>query len=181
MYLDSEPNGPQWSLPGDPRITPVGRLLRWSHVDELPQLINIMQGKMSLVGPRPERPEIVGQLERVYPDYRQRLNVRPGVTGLAQVLQPPDTNLSMVSSKLSLDLYYIGHAGFWLDLRILVATVPHVFRVPEEKIARIFGFPRISSQRAAESSAATVASFLTAPVQPHLSEGGMPIGSSALP
>ena len=73
-----------------------------------------MQGKMSLVGPRPERPEIAGQLERVIPEYQRRLNVRPGVTGLAQVLQPPDTNLNMVSSKLSLDLYYIDHACFWL-------------------------------------------------------------------
>ena len=181
MYRDSEPKGARWSVPGDPRITPVGRLLRWSHVDELPQLINILQGKMSLVGPRPERPEIVAQLKQVYPEYRRRLNVRPGVTGLAQVLQPPDTNLSMVSRKLSLDLYYIDHAGFWLDFRILLATVPHVFRVPEEKIARVFGFPRISSQRAAESSAATVASFLTAPVQPHLSEACNPLGSSALP
>ena len=176
MYRDSEPHGARWSVPGDPRITPVGRLLRWSHVDELPQLINILQGKMSLVGPRPERPEIVGQLERVYPEYRRRLNVRPGVTGLAQVLQPPDTSLSMVRRKLSLDLYYIDHASLWLDFRILLATVPHVLRVPEEKIARIFGFPRISSQRVAESSAATVASFLTAPVQPHLSEACNPIG-----
>jgi hypothetical protein len=144
-------------------------------------LINILQGKMSLVGPRPERPEIVGQLERVIPEYRRRLNVRPGVTGLAQVLQPPDTNLNMVSSKLSLDLYYIDHCNLWLDFRILLATVPHVCRVPPEKIARIFGIPRISSGRAAESSAATEASFLTAPVQPHLSEACNPIGSSALP
>jgi len=181
MYRDSEPNGAQWSVPGDPRVTPVGGLLRWSHVDELPQLINIMQGKMSLVGPRPERPEIAGQLERVYPEYRQRLNVRPGVTGLAQVLQRPDTNLTMVSRKLSLDLYYIDHASFWLDLRILLATVPHVFHFPEEKIARFFGFPRISSPFAAGSSAPTVASFLNAPVQPHLSEACNPIGSSALP
>ncbi|MGA7499845.1 MAG: sugar transferase, partial [Isosphaeraceae bacterium] len=173
--------GARWSVPGDPRITPVGRLLRWSHVDELPQLINILQGKMSLVGPRPERPEIVVQLERVIPEYRRRLNVRPGVTGLAQVLQPPDTNLSMVSSKLFLDLFYIDHCNLWLDFRILLATVPHVLRVPPEEIARVFGFPRISSQRAAESSAATVASFLTAPVQPHLSEACNPIGSSALP
>ena len=129
MYRDSEPNGARWSVPGDPRITPVGRLLRWSHVDELPQLINILQGKMSLVGPRPERPEIVGQLERVIPDYRRRLNVRPGVTGLAQVLQPPDTNLGMVSSKLSLDLHYIDHAtsgsisGFsWPPCRMFSAS-----------------------------------------------------------
>ncbi len=180
MYLDSEPDGPRWSVPGDPRITPVGRLLRLSHVDELPQLINILQGNMSLVGPRPERPEIVGQLERVYPEYRRRLNVRPGVSGLAQVLQPPDTNLTMVSRKLSLDLYYIDHAGFWLDFRILLATLPHVLRLPEKKIARFFGFPQISSQRAAESSAATAASFLSAPVQPHSREACDPVGSSPL-
>jgi lipopolysaccharide/colanic/teichoic acid biosynthesis glycosyltransferase len=180
MYLDSEPDGPRWSVPGDPRITPVGRLLRWSHVDELPQLVNILQGNMSLVGPRPERPEIVGQLERVYPEYRRRLNVRPGVTGLAQVLQPPDTNLSMVSRKLSLDLYYIDHVGFWLDFRILLATLPHVFRLPEKQIARFFGFPQISSKRAVESSAATAASFLSAPVQPYSREACDPIGSSPL-
>jgi lipopolysaccharide/colanic/teichoic acid biosynthesis glycosyltransferase len=197
MYRDSEPNGPRWSVPGDPRITPVGRLLRWSHVDELPQLINIMQGKMSLVGPRPERPEIVGQLERVYPEYRRRLHVRPGVTGLAQVLQPPDTNLSMVSRKLSLDLFYIDHAGFCLDVRILLATVAHVFRVREEKIARVFGFPQMSSERTAESSAAPPAGLVSAPppaglvsapppaglvsapVQPHLNGACNPIGSAA--
>ena len=80
-----------------------------------------------------------------------------------------------------MDLHYVDHASFWLDFRILLATVPHVFRVPEEKIAWVFGFPRISSQRVAESSATTVASFLTAPVQPHLSEACNPIGSSALP
>ena len=103
---------------------------------------------MSLIGPRPERPEIVVQLERVIPEYRRRLNVRPGVTGLAQVLQPPDTNLSMVSSKLFLDLYYIDHCNLWLDFRILLATAPHVFRVPEQTIARVFGLPQISSERA---------------------------------
>jgi lipopolysaccharide/colanic/teichoic acid biosynthesis glycosyltransferase len=176
MNRDSEPNGARWCVPGDPRITPVGRLLRWTHVDELPQLINILQGKMSLIGPRPERPELVVQIERVYPEYRRRLKVRPGVTGLAQVLQPPDTNLSMVSSKLSLDLYYIDRCCFWLDLRIFLATLPHVLRVPPETIARMFGFPQRSSQRAEESSAGTEASYVTAPVQPHLSEACNPIG-----
>ena len=95
MYQDSERHsGPTWCVPGDPRVTPVGRFLRWSHVDELPQLINVLMGEMSLVGPRPERPEFLAQLERALPDYRQRLTVRPGVTGLAQVQQPPDTTCS---------------------------------------------------------------------------------------
>ena len=86
MYLDSERHsGPRWSLPGDPRVTPVGRALRWCHVDELPQLVNILRGEMSLIGPRPERPEFLNQLERALPDYRRRLTVRPGLTGLAQV------------------------------------------------------------------------------------------------
>ena len=176
MYRDSEPHGARWCVPGDPRITPVGRLLRWTHIDELPQLINILQGKMSLIGPRPERPELVVQLERVFPEYGRRLSVRPGVTGLAQVLQPPDTNLSMVSSKLSLDLHYIDHCSLWLDLRILLAAVPHVLRVPPETIARIFGFPQISSRGLEESCAAMEASFVIAPVQPHRSEACNPIG-----
>ena len=105
----------------------------------------------------------------------------PGVTGLAQVLQPPDTNLSMVSRKLSLDLYYIDHACFWLDVRILLATVPHVFRVSEQTIARIFGFPQIANKQSTETSVTTVASFLPAPAQPRLSEACNPVGSSALP
>ncbi len=108
MYQDSERDGgPRWCVPGDPRVTPVGRLLRWSHVDELPQLINILKGEMSLVGPRPERPEFLDQLERALPNYRQRLTVRPGLTGLAQVQQPPDTDLSSVRRKLNYDLCYV--------------------------------------------------------------------------
>ena len=88
MYEDSErDSGATWCVPGDRRITPVGRFLRWCHVDELPQLINVLRGDMSLVGPRPERPEFLDQLERALPDYRQRLAVRPGLTGLAQVQQ----------------------------------------------------------------------------------------------
>ena len=88
MVQDSEPNGPRWCVPGDPRVTAVGRFLRWSHLDELPQLVNVLRGDMSLIGPRPKHPEIVRQLEQVLPDYRRRLITRPGVTGLAQVLNP---------------------------------------------------------------------------------------------
>ena len=102
------------------------------------------------------------------------------LVGCATMADPTRTSgsFSPVSCRC---LYYIDHRNLWLDFRILLATAPHVFRVPEQTIARVFGFPRISSQRAAESSAATVASFLTAPVQPHLSEACNSIGSSAPP
>ena len=103
MYQDSERHcGPRWCVPGDPRVTPVGRFLRRCHVDELPQLINVLKGEMSLVGPRPERPEFLAQLERALPNYRQRLTVRPGLTGLAQVQQPPDTDLLQRPSQAEL-------------------------------------------------------------------------------
>jgi lipopolysaccharide/colanic/teichoic acid biosynthesis glycosyltransferase len=128
-------------VPGDLRITPVGRLLRWTHIDELPQFINILQGDMSLIGPRPERPEIVAQLERALPGYQERHVVRPGLTGLAQVLQGPDTDLGMVRRKLALDLHYVDSRSFWLDLRILMATVLHLLHIPPVCIARVFGFP----------------------------------------
>jgi lipopolysaccharide/colanic/teichoic acid biosynthesis glycosyltransferase len=114
--------GPRWSTPGDPRVTPVGRVLRATHVDELPQLWNIIRGEMSLVGPRPERPEIAAELEKVLPCYRDRLMVHPGVTGLAQVQLPPDTDIRSVQRKLAYDLYYIGRASLWLDVRIMIAT-----------------------------------------------------------
>ena len=123
MYLDSERHcGPTWSVPGDPRVTPVGRILRWCHVDELPQLVNILIGDMSLVGPRPERPEIAAKLEDELDSYPLRLAVRPGLTGLAQVQQPPDTGLESVRRKLNYDLSYIDQMGPWLDLRLVIGT-----------------------------------------------------------
>ncbi len=142
MYQDSEhESGAVWSLPGDRRVTPLGRLLRTSHIDELPQLVNILRGEMSLIGPRPERPEIAAQLERALPDYRLRLSVRPGLTGLAQVLQAPDTNLGSVRRKLDYDLYYLDHLSLWLDLRILFATLLHLANVAPSRIARIALLP----------------------------------------
>src|SRR5262249_17904057 len=105
MYHDSERlTGPQWSRPGDPRVTPIGRILRATHIDELPQLWNVLRGEMSLVGPRPERPELAAGLERELPSYRDRLAVRPGVTGLAQVQLPPDTDVESVRRKLAYDI-----------------------------------------------------------------------------
>ena len=110
-------------------------------MDELPQLINVLRGEMSLIGPRPERPEIVAQLERLYPDYPQRLVRRPGLTGLAQVLLPPDTDVAAVGVKLKYDLHYVRHVGPWLDLKIALATFFHLVNAPRIWIARAFRFP----------------------------------------
>jgi lipopolysaccharide/colanic/teichoic acid biosynthesis glycosyltransferase len=142
MYQYSERDGiPRWCVPGDPRVTPVGRFLRWSHVDELPQLINVLKGEMSLVGPRPERPEFVGQLERALPNYRQRLTVRPGLTGLAQVQQPSDTDLSSVHRKLKFDLCYVERMSLWLDIRVMAGTLLKLLGVPFFWIGRILQLP----------------------------------------
>jgi lipopolysaccharide/colanic/teichoic acid biosynthesis glycosyltransferase len=135
-------SGPKWSQPGDPRVTPVGRFLRKSHLDELPQLFNVLRGEMSLVGPRPERPEFVPQLERVIPHYRKRLEVRPGLTGLAQIQLPPDSDLASVRRKLAYDLYYVHRIGPWLDFRILVGTALYVLGVPFPLLRRLTWIPR---------------------------------------
>ncbi len=142
MYHDCErDSGPKWSTAGDPRITPVGRFLRRAHLDELPQLFNVLRGEMSLVGPRPERPEFVPQLERAIPHYRDRLLVRPGVTGLAQVQLPADTDLESVRRKLTYDLYYVREQGLWLDLRIVLSTALKVFGVSFPALRTLFLMP----------------------------------------
>jgi lipopolysaccharide/colanic/teichoic acid biosynthesis glycosyltransferase len=123
MGIDAEDGtGAVWTRACDPRVTRLGRLLRKLHLDELPQLFNVLRGEMSLIGPRPERPEFVGVLAENIPDYLDRLTVRPGVTGLAQINLDPDTDLESVRRKLVLDLEYIHHAGFFLDVRILLCT-----------------------------------------------------------
>jgi lipopolysaccharide/colanic/teichoic acid biosynthesis glycosyltransferase len=129
-------SGARWSTPGDPRVTAVGRVLRATHLDELPQLWNILRGDMSLVGPRPERPEFVVKLEKGIPQYRDRLQVRPGVTGLAQVQLPPDSDLDSVRRKVACDLTYIGNLGAWLDVCILTVTVLHLFGIPCHSLCR---------------------------------------------
>jgi lipopolysaccharide/colanic/teichoic acid biosynthesis glycosyltransferase len=123
MYHDCErATGPQWAKARDPRATLLGRVLRATHLDELPQLWNVVRGEMSLVGPRPERPEFVRELEHVIPNYRERLRVRPGITGLAQVQLPPDEDVDGVARKVAYDVYYVERINLWLDLRILVGT-----------------------------------------------------------
>lgn len=114
--------GPRWSVPGDPRITPVGRLLRDLHLDELPQLLNVLKGDMSLIGPRPERPEIVADLREAVPGYDRRLAVRPGITGFSQIHLPPDTDVQSVRRKLVFDRFYLRHRSARLGLFVLAAT-----------------------------------------------------------
>jgi lipopolysaccharide/colanic/teichoic acid biosynthesis glycosyltransferase len=137
-------SGVRWSTPGDPRITGLGRFLRKTHLDELPQLWNVLRGEMSLVGPRPERPEIVPELEQVIPGYRQRLAVKPGITGLAQVQLPPDVDITSVERKLDRDLEYIARMGLVLDLKILAATAAKVACVPCATSSRLLGLPRVA-------------------------------------
>jgi lipopolysaccharide/colanic/teichoic acid biosynthesis glycosyltransferase len=142
MYFKCElHSGATWSRPGDPRVTPLGRVLRKTHLDELPQLINVILGHMSLVGPRPERPEFLPQLEQAIPHYRERLLVRPGVTGLAQVQLPPDTDLDSVQLKLAYDLYYVQQAGFWLDVRIVLSTALKMAGLSFSILRRLFRIP----------------------------------------
>lgn len=123
MQQDAEANsGAVWSTSNDSRITRVGKFLRKWRIDEIPQLINVMKGEMSLVGPRPERPEFVDTLSSAIPFYRERLLVPPGVTGWAQVKYPYASNIEGARRKLQFDLYYIKHMGFFLDCLILLRT-----------------------------------------------------------
>jgi lipopolysaccharide/colanic/teichoic acid biosynthesis glycosyltransferase len=131
--------GPKWSVPGDPRVTAFGRVLRALHIDELPQLVNILVGDMSLVGPRPERPVFVNKLSRQIPHYRARLSVLPGITGIAQLLQPPDVEISDVERKLAFDLYYAQTMSLWLDAKILACTALKLLGASRRRIGSLLG------------------------------------------
>jgi lipopolysaccharide/colanic/teichoic acid biosynthesis glycosyltransferase len=141
MRIDAEAHtGPIWTTSTrDPRITRVGRFLRCTHLDELPQLINVVAGEMALVGPRPERPEFAQALAEEIPGYLNRLLVLPGVTGLAQVNLPPDTDLNSVRRKLLLDLRYIARGSLFLDFRLLAATVAPLVGIPQRWANGFFG------------------------------------------
>ena len=115
--------GPVWTAQNDPRITKVGQFLRRFRFDEFPQLLNVLKGEMSLVGPRPERPFFVEKLKQEYPFYMRRLKVRPGITGWAQIKHPYDEQLEDVREKLRYDFYYIENVSLWLDLKIIISTV----------------------------------------------------------
>ena len=123
MRRHSEGAGAVWASPGDARITRVGHWLRRLRLDELPQLIAVLKGDMSLIGPRPERPEIEQSLEQHIPHYRIRHWIRPGLSGWAQVCYPYGASLEDSRIKLSYDLYYLRNAGLMLDLLILIKTI----------------------------------------------------------
>ncbi len=124
MKVDAENiSGPTWAKENDPRLTPIGGFLRKSHLDELPQLINVLKGDMSIIGPRPERPYFVGQLKNEIPGYLNRLDVKPGITGLAQVRNRYDETIRDVKKKIRYDLLYIRKMCLLLDLKVAVWTL----------------------------------------------------------
>lgn len=128
MYEDAEvKSGPVWASKNDPRVTPLGRVMRSLRFDEIPQLLNVLRGEMSLVGPRPERPNFVEQLRKKIPYYALRFSVKPGVTGWAQVKYQYSSTEKESMEKLEYDLYYAKHLSLLFDLTILLETIRVVF------------------------------------------------------
>ena len=129
MGVDAErDSGPVWASAHDPRVTPVGRFLRASHLDELPQLWNVLRGEMSLVGPRPERSHFVAQFETLVPGYADRFAARPGITGLSQIRSGYDQSISTVRKKIRYDRFYVRRACVLLDLWLLMGTIGYLSR-----------------------------------------------------
>lgn len=123
MVMDAERHGPQWASRDDSRITAVGLWLRRTRLDEIPQLVNVLRGEMSLIGPRPERPEFIEQLKQTIPFYEERLLVKPGLTGWAQVNFPYGATAHDALEKLQYDLFYIKHRSLGLDFSIMLRTI----------------------------------------------------------
>jgi sugar transferase (PEP-CTERM system associated) len=123
MRVDAERGGAVWAASGDSRITRVGRVLRQSRIDELPQLINVLRGEMSLVGPRPERPEFTGDLAERIPLYHERHSVKAGLTGWAQINHPYGASIEDARAKLGYDLYYVKNFSIGFDLLIILQTL----------------------------------------------------------
>jgi exopolysaccharide biosynthesis polyprenyl glycosylphosphotransferase len=131
MRVDAEKDGAQWASKNDARTTPIGGMLRASHLDELPQLWNIIRGDLSFVGPRPERPEFVAKLEKRIPYYEARLFIKPGVTGWAQINHRADLTDEDVAEKLQYDIYYLKNRSPILDWTIILKTIKTVFITPK--------------------------------------------------
>ena len=138
MVVEAETQGEAvWAGRRDPRITAVGRFMRKFHIDELPQIVNVWRGEMTVIGPRPERPEIIKQLKKEIPGYEHRMLVIPGMTGYSQLNRPPDTDVRDVRKKLILDFEYIEGASLWLDFRILLGTAFKFLRVRHKRFNRL--------------------------------------------
>jgi lipopolysaccharide/colanic/teichoic acid biosynthesis glycosyltransferase len=127
MGIDAESAGPQWATRNDPRVTKFGKFLRKTRLDEIPQFINILKGDMSFVGPRPERPEFVAQLSEQIPFYKERLLVKPGLSGWAQINFKYGESVEDAMTKLQYDLFYIKNRSFTLDISIILKTINTVF------------------------------------------------------
>jgi len=121
--MNAEVNGVQWSCKNDKRITKVGNFLRMTRIDELPQLFSVLNGDMSLIGPRPERPEIEIELSKNIPKYYLRYNVLPGLSGWAQVNYPYGASINDAKNKYSYDIFYISNFSIFLDILIFFKTV----------------------------------------------------------
>jgi lipopolysaccharide/colanic/teichoic acid biosynthesis glycosyltransferase len=126
MVSNAEKDGAVWAQKNDMRVTKFGRLLRKSRIDEIPQFINVLKGEMSLIGPRPERPEFVKQLENEIPYYAMRHVIKPGLTGWAQVMHPYASTFQDQQDKLMYDLYYIKERNLLMDFKIIVKTISTV-------------------------------------------------------
>jgi sugar transferase (PEP-CTERM system associated) len=123
MRTDAEADGPQWAKENDPRITHVGRIIRKTRIDELPQFFNVLSGDMSFVGPRPERRYFIDQLQQVIPFYEMRLYSKPGITGWAQINYPYGDCVEDAKEKMKYDLYYLKYRSLWLDIAIIFQTI----------------------------------------------------------
>jgi exopolysaccharide biosynthesis polyprenyl glycosylphosphotransferase len=130
MYRDAERAGPQWSGARDPRITPVGRFIRATHLDELPQIVNILRGELAFVGPRPERPEFEEKLVKEIPHYRVRQLVKPGITGWAQISYRYGASVEDSREKLQYDLHYLRHRSLIMDIFVMLKTVKTFVATP---------------------------------------------------
>jgi lipopolysaccharide/colanic/teichoic acid biosynthesis glycosyltransferase len=129
MRQDAESaTGAVWAQRKDPRSTRVGSVLRRTHLDEVPQFVNVLRGDMTIVGPRPERPQLVEELVTALPDYALRTRVPPGITGMAQIYNGYDDSLDSASRKVEYDLYYIRNSSLQLDLQIMAATAGYLVR-----------------------------------------------------
>ncbi|NNG92793.1 sugar transferase [Bacillus thuringiensis] len=124
MYIDAEKNGAQWAKKNDARVTKIGAFIRRTRIDEIPQLINMLKGDMSLVGPRPERPIFTEQFNKEIPGFKNRIVVKPGITGWAQVNGGYDIS---PKEKLEFDIYYIKNLSLFMDVKIIFKTIKVIF------------------------------------------------------